>query len=106
MATWLCLPTGFASGAPVHGTVILRATEHPLAHSPFMTWVGWVRMLGVRSRSAIATATPAEEDTIADVTALQVTDSHNVPSHGDHTDLHDPEQCNCGPYTKKSFPKE
>ena len=43
-----------------------------------MTWVVWVRMLGFRSRSAIATATPAEEDMIADVTALQVTDSHTV----------------------------
>jgi len=38
----------------------------------------WFRMLGVRSRSAIATATPAEEDTIADVTALQMTDSRAV----------------------------
>jgi len=81
--TWPCggvCPPDLLPGCPTihHPGIHIRSIVNPRVHSPFMTWVVWVRMLGFRSRSAIATATPAEEDMIADVTALQVTDSHTV----------------------------
>ena len=43
-----------------------------------MTWVSFVGSWGVRSRLVIVTVTAADEDTITDVTVLQVTDSHTV----------------------------